>query len=114
VPRVPLALGAATRCVFVPRIYGVEISGELCPYCATRLAQQFGGDFMQMPVQRVFITEAGRVGVAPTLLTIRRPRKSRTWSLGDLSKVAEYGDEGDPARLVLVGCGVRREPRLLE
>ncbi|HEY6862468.1 MAG TPA: serine protein kinase [Burkholderiales bacterium] len=77
--------------------YGVEISGELCPYCATRLAQQYGGDFMQMPVQRVFISEAGRVGVGTYA-----PHDPTTADIADLvgsvdlSKVAEYGDEGDP------------------
>jgi len=29
----------------------------------------------------------------------------------DLAKVAQIGDEGDPARLVVVGRGVRRESR---
>jgi serine protein kinase len=77
--------------------YGVEISGELCPYCAMRLGQQYGGDFMQMPVQRVFISEAGRVGVGTYA-----PHDPTTADIADLvgsidlSKVAEYGDEGDP------------------
>src|SRR5262249_61889151 len=38
--------------------YGVDIQGELCPYCVARLQQEFNGDFMQMPVQRIFISEA--------------------------------------------------------
>src|SRR5258706_13867649 len=38
--------------------YGVEITGELCPYCVTRMAHEFSGDFMQMPVHRIFIWEA--------------------------------------------------------
>src|SRR5688572_9417191 len=43
--------------------YGVEITGELCPHCTTRVQSDFAGDFMQVPVQRIFISEAGRVGV---------------------------------------------------
>src|SRR5256884_433619 len=43
--------------------YGIDIAGELCPRCVSRLAQEFSGDFMQMPVERLFISEAGRVGV---------------------------------------------------
>src|SRR6201988_4769314 len=39
--------------------YGVEINGELCPLCATRPAREFSGDFMQMPVQRICISEGG-------------------------------------------------------
>ena len=77
--------------------YGVEISGELCPYCVTRLAHDFSGDFMQMPVNRIFITEAGRIGVGTDA-----PHDPTTADIADLvgsvdlSKVSQYGDEGDP------------------
>ena len=43
--------------------YGVDVSGELCPHCVSRLQHEFNGDFMQVPVQRIFISEAGRIGV---------------------------------------------------
>jgi len=77
--------------------YGVEIIGEICPYCRARLENQFGGDFMQMPIERIFISEAGRVGIGTYA-----PHDPTTADLADLvgsvdlSKVAEYGDEGDP------------------
>ena len=77
--------------------YGVEISGELCPYCASRLVGQFAGDFMQMQVQRIFTSEAGRIGVGTYA-----PHDPTTADIADLvgsvdlSKVAEFGDEGDP------------------
>ena len=77
--------------------YGVEITGELCPYCTTRVQTEFGGDFMQVPVQRVFISEAGRIGVGTYA-----PHDPTTADIADLvgsvdlSKVSEYGDEGDP------------------
>src|ERR687896_763118 len=77
--------------------YGVDIQGELCPYCVTRLQQEFNGDFMQMPVQRIFISEAGRVGVGTYA-----PHDPTTADIADLvgsvdlSKVSEFGDEGDP------------------
>src|SRR5262245_13929967 len=77
--------------------YGVEIAGELCPHCASRLAQEYGGDFMQVPVQRVFISEAGRLGVGTYA-----PHDPSTADIADLvgsvdlSKVSQYGDEGDP------------------
>jgi len=75
----------------------VDIQGELCPYCVARLQQEFHGDFMQMPVQRIFITEAGRVGVGTYA-----PHDPTTADIADLvgsvdlSKVSEFGDEGDP------------------
>ncbi|HZM33055.1 MAG TPA: serine protein kinase [Burkholderiales bacterium] len=77
--------------------YGVEISGELCPYCAHRVQQEFAGDFMQMPVERIFISEAGRIGVGTYA-----PHDPTTADIADLvgsvdlSKVSQYGDEGDP------------------
>jgi len=77
--------------------YGIDIQGELCPFCVTRLQQEFHGDFMQMPVQRIFITEAGRVGVGTYA-----PHDPTTADIADLvgsvdlSKVSEFGDEGDP------------------
>jgi len=50
--------------------------------------------------------------VAPTRRTTRPPPTSPTFvGSVDLSKVSEIGDEGDPRALVLVGRGVRREPR---
>src|SRR5687768_10145854 len=77
--------------------YGVEITGELCPHCTTRVQSDFAGDFMQVPVQRIFISEAGRVGVGTYA-----PHDPTTADIADLvgsvdlSKVSEYGDEGDP------------------
>jgi serine protein kinase len=77
--------------------YGVEISGEICPYCRMRLDQQFQGDFLKMPVERLFISEAGRSGIGTYA-----PHDPTTADLADLvgsvdlSKVAEFGDEGDP------------------
>ncbi|HEX2531535.1 MAG TPA: serine protein kinase [Burkholderiaceae bacterium] len=77
--------------------YGVEINGEICPHCRVRLENQYHGDFMQMPVERIFISEAGRVGIGTYA-----PHDPTTADLADLvgsvdlSKVAEYGDEGDP------------------
>src|SRR2546421_8519641 len=52
---------------------------------------------MQMPVERFFTTEPGRVGVA-----IYAPHDPTTADIADLvgsvdlSKVSEFGDEGDP------------------
>lgn len=77
--------------------YGVEIKGEVCPYCRARLEDEYAGDFMQVPVERIFISEAGRVGIGTYA-----PHDPTTADIADLvgsvdlSKVAEIGDEGDP------------------
>lgn len=78
-------------------IYGVDISGEVCPYCRMRLDQEYQGNFLKMPVERIFISEAGRSGIGTYA-----PHDPTTADLADLvgsvdlSKVAEFGDEGDP------------------
>jgi serine protein kinase len=93
----PLHLVPHTMRAQFRNTYGVEISGELCPHCTSRLAQEYGGDFMQMPVQRIFVSEAGRLGVGTYA-----PHDPSTADIADLvgsvdlSKVAQYGDEGDP------------------
>src|SRR5438552_3343673 len=77
--------------------YGVEIAGERCPSCSMRVKKELAGDFMQMPVERVFISEADRVGIGTYA-----PHDPTTADLADLvgsvdlAKVAEFGDEGDP------------------
>ena len=77
--------------------YGVDIAGELCPHNRSRLDEEFDGDFMKMPVERIFLSEAARVGVGTYA-----PHDPTTADIADLvgsvdlSKVAEIGDEGDP------------------
>lgn len=77
--------------------YGVELHGELCPHCRARLDEQYQGDFLQMPVERIVLSEAGRCGIGTYA-----PHDPTTADLADLvgsvdlSKVAQYGDEGDP------------------
>ncbi len=89
---VPHSMRASCR-----NTYRIDISGELCPHCRARLEDQFAGDFMQMPVERFFISEAGRSGIGTYA-----PHDPTTADLADLvgsvdlSKVAEFGDEGDP------------------
>ena len=89
--------------------YGVEIHGETCPHCRARLESQFGGDFMGMPVERTFISEADRMGIGTYA-----PHDPTTADLADLvgsvdlSKVAEYGDEGERSGGRLTGWRWRR------
>ena len=64
---------------------------------ATRRADGMAGDFMKMPVERIFISEAGRMGIGTYA-----PHDPTTADIADLvgsvdlSKVAQFGDEGDP------------------
>jgi len=77
--------------------YGINIEGEPSPYARTLLEEEYEGDFTQVPVERIFINEAGRVGVGTYA-----PHDPTTADIADLvgsvdlSKVAEFGDEGNP------------------
>ena len=93
----PLTLIPASMRGEFRETYGVEVVGELSPYCQVRLEEEFEGDFMRFPVERVFLSEAARIGVGTYA-----PHDPTTADIADLvgsvdlSKVAEIGDEGDP------------------
>jgi serine protein kinase len=77
-----------------------------------RKTEGIAGDFMKMGVERIFISEASRMGIGTYA-----PHDPTTADIADLvgsvdlSKVAEYGDEGDPRAMVVVRRGIRGEPR---
>ena len=93
----PLVLVPASLRAHFRDTYGVEIVGELSPLSSVRLEQEFEGDFMKVPVERVFLSEATRTGVGTYA-----PHDPTTADIADLvgsvdlSKVAHIGDEGDP------------------
>ncbi len=89
---IPASLRAEFR-----ETYGVEITGELSPLSRERLEREFEGDYLRVPVERVFLAEANRVGIGTYA-----PHDPTTADIADLvgsvdlSKVAKVGDEGDP------------------
>src|ERR1700692_5127832 len=76
---------------------GVAINGELSPWARDRLEREHLGDYLSVPVERVFLSEAMRVGVGTYA-----PHDPTTADIADLvgsvdlSKVDEVGDEGIP------------------
>jgi serine protein kinase len=93
----PLNLSPASLRAEFRETYGVDISGELSPWARERLQREYEGDYLRVPVERVFLAEATRVGVGTYA-----PHDPTTADIADLvgsvdlSKVAEVGDEGDP------------------
>jgi serine protein kinase len=89
---VPSSLRAEFR-----ETYGVDIQGDLSPWAQSVLEHDYGGDFMRYPVERIFLSEARRMGVGTYA-----PHDPTTADIADLigsvdlSKVSDYGDEGDP------------------
>ena len=93
----PLNIVPATLRAEFREKFGVEIRGEPSPWARDRLEREFEGDFLRMPVERIFLAEASRVGVGTYA-----PHDPSTADIADLvgsvdlSKVAHFGDEGDP------------------
>jgi serine protein kinase len=89
---IPASLRAEFR-----ETYGVELNGELSPWARDRLIREYEGDYSRVPVERVFLSEATRMGIGTYA-----PHDPTTADIADLvgsvdlSKVAEIGDEGDP------------------
>jgi serine protein kinase len=77
--------------------YGVSISGELSPWARDYLDRECEGDYLRVPVERIFLSEAARCGIGTYA-----PHDPSTADIADLvgsvdlSKVARVGDEGDP------------------
>src|ERR1700688_4284434 len=55
---IPTSMRAAFR-----DTYGVDISGELSPWARDRLEREHQGDYLSVPVEHVFLSEAMGVGV---------------------------------------------------
>src|ERR1700688_1429067 len=89
---IPVSLRAGFR-----QTYGVDISGELSPWARDYVDRKCEGDYLSVPVERIFLSEAARCGIGTYA-----PHDPTTADIADLvgsvdlSKVAEVGDEGDP------------------
>jgi serine protein kinase len=89
---VPASLRAGFR-----ETFGVDITGEISPWARDFLERECEGDYLRVPVERIFLSEAARSGIGTYA-----PHDPSTADIADLvgsvdlSKVAQVGDEGDP------------------
>ena len=89
---VPTSLRAEFR-----ETYGVEIVGEVSPWARDYVDRECEGDYLRVPVERIFLSEAARCGIGTYA-----PHDPSTADIADLvgsvdlSKVSHVGDEGDP------------------
>jgi serine protein kinase len=89
---IPISLRAGFR-----ETYGVDITGELSPWARDYVDRVSEGDYLRVPVERIFLSEAARCGIGTYA-----PHDPSTADIADLvgsvdlSKVAQVGDEGDP------------------
>lgn len=81
----------------VEKEFGIKIEGSLCPSCAMRLKTEYGGRIEDVRVERVLISEEGRVGIGTF-----SPSDPKSQDIADLtgsidfSTITEYGSESDP------------------
>ena len=89
---IPTSLRAEFR-----ETYGVDIAGEVSPWARDYVDRECDGDYLRVPVERIFLSEAARCGIGTYA-----PHDPSTADIADLvgsvdlSKVAEVGDEVDP------------------
>jgi serine protein kinase len=89
---VPTSLRAEFR-----EAYGVDIAGEVSPWARDHVDRECDGDYLRVPVERIFLSEAARCGIGTYA-----PHDPSTADIADLvgsvdlSKVSHVGDEGDP------------------
>src|SRR5580692_314399 len=86
---IPVSLRAGFR-----ETYGVEINGEMSPWARDYVDRKCEGDYLNVPVERVFLSEAARCGIGT--YAPHDPSTADIAGSVDLSKVAQVGDEGDP------------------
>ncbi|MBD0380175.1 PrkA family serine protein kinase [Paenibacillus sedimenti] len=81
----------------VERELGVRIEGTLCPSCQMRLKTEYNGCIEDVLVERVLISEEGRVGIGTF-----SPSDPKSQDIADLtgsidfSTITEFGSESDP------------------
>ena len=83
---------------------GVKIEGQLCPVCRHRLREEHGGDFLRVPLRRIYLSEAERIGIGTF-----EPSDPKSMSIEqltggmDLRGIKTYGSDSHPLALDWAG-----------
>lgn len=77
--------------------YGIKIVGEPSPLMSLILKEKYGGNFMNMRVERYFISERDRASIG-TFVPSDKKSQDISELIGsiDLSTIGEFGAESDP------------------
>lgn len=81
----------------IEKSLNIKIYGELNPLTSLYLKEKYDGNFLNMPVKRVFMSEKDRVSIGSFLPST--PKNQDLCELVgsiDLSTVGEFGSESDP------------------
>jgi serine protein kinase len=83
---------------------GVAVDGHLCPVCQWRLDHELGGDFLNFPIERIYFSEARRVGVGT--FEPGDPKSMSTEQLTgglDFKAIETHGSDSHPLALDWAG-----------
>lgn len=76
---------------------GIAIEGQLCPYCRHMLDEGYRGRFQEVPVERVWLSEARRVGIGTYAPSDPKSQDiSELTGSVDFHAISQYGAESDP------------------
>ncbi|NLO89099.1 MAG: protein prkA [Clostridia bacterium] len=77
--------------------FGINVEGELCPFCRLMVREAYGGKIEDVLVERIFISEQDRVGIG-TFSPSDPKSQDMAELVGsmDFSTVGQYGSESDP------------------
>jgi serine protein kinase len=77
--------------------YGIKIDGQLSPYMDLVLKETYDGDFLKLPVKRMFFSEQSRKGIGTFVPSDKKSQDvSELVGSMDLSKIGTFGSESDP------------------
>lgn len=93
----PLCVVPEKLRVEIEKELGIKIVGEPSPLMAKILEEKYGGNFMDMEVERYFISERGRASIGTFVPSDKKSQDiSELVGSIDLSTVGNYGSESDP------------------
>lgn len=79
------------------RDYGLKIHGELSPVMEYVLRNEYGGDFMSLPVTQYYISERDRASIGTFVPSDKKSQDiSELVGSLDLSTIGRYGSESHP------------------
>lgn len=77
--------------------YGIKIEGQLSPLMELVLREKYSGNFLDLPVKRIILSEQSRVGIGTFVPSDKKSQDiSELVGSMDLSKIGQYGSESDP------------------
>jgi len=77
--------------------HGILIRGQLSPLMGLILRDKYDGNFLDLPVKRVILSEQSRTGIGTFVPSDKKSQDiSELVGSMDLSKIGEYGAESDP------------------